>query len=278
MQWELSWGDWLTDWSDWLIDRLIGAISFVVTFRLMVIGLIDRLIGAISFVVTFRLMVIGLTDGLIRAISVGHRIQADGDWLGLMDRLIDWLHASRLDTTEQRDAGSSGWMDGMSEWVRVMMIDWDWLINRSGWWMDGWIDGWIGYMLSRGLKPRCRSEYLGQLDGWSESWWELWWLPPHAPPLAAAERRDSGITQHTQACWGWIMQHRQHMMSAAAHTLVWSVRCNWTTRCEVCVVLGLVIRCDVMGWGRGENSRVNQYKSAFVVVQIYEHERNLRRS
>jgi hypothetical protein len=45
----------------------------------MVIGLIDRLIGAISFVVTFRLMVIGLTDGLIRAISVGHRIQADGD-------------------------------------------------------------------------------------------------------------------------------------------------------------------------------------------------------
>ena len=58
---------------------MIGAISFVVTFRLMVIGLIDRLIGAISFVVTFRLMVIGLTDGLIGAISVGHRIQADGD-------------------------------------------------------------------------------------------------------------------------------------------------------------------------------------------------------
>eukprot|EP01046_Picozoa_sp_COSAG06_P043462 COSAG06_NODE_5693_length_3315_cov_330.218216_6_plen_88_part_00 len=35
---------------------------------------------------------------------------------------------------------------------------------------------------------------------------------------------------------------------------------------------------DVWGGGRGENSRVNQYKSAFVVVQIYEHERNLRRS
>ena len=43
------------------------------------------------------------------------------------------------------------------------------------------------------------------------------------------------------------------------------------------VWLGWVIRCDLMGWGRGENSRVNQYKSAFV-VQIYEHERNLRRS
>eukprot|EP01046_Picozoa_sp_COSAG06_P070094 COSAG06_NODE_19436_length_838_cov_62.589986_1_plen_42_part_00 len=41
---------------------MIGAISFVVTFRLMVIGLTDRLIGAISFVVTFRLMVIGLID------------------------------------------------------------------------------------------------------------------------------------------------------------------------------------------------------------------------
>ena len=35
---------------------MIGAISFVVTFRLMVIGLTDGLIGAISFVVTFRLM------------------------------------------------------------------------------------------------------------------------------------------------------------------------------------------------------------------------------
>eukprot|EP01046_Picozoa_sp_COSAG06_P027575 COSAG06_NODE_2444_length_6866_cov_141.297769_7_plen_38_part_00 len=35
--------------------------------------------GAISFVVTFRLMVIGLTDGLIGAISVVDRIQADGD-------------------------------------------------------------------------------------------------------------------------------------------------------------------------------------------------------
>ena len=45
----------------------------------MVIDRTDRLIGAISFVVTFRLMVIGLTDGLIGAISVVDRIQADGD-------------------------------------------------------------------------------------------------------------------------------------------------------------------------------------------------------
>jgi hypothetical protein len=62
-----------------LVDRLIGAISFVVTFRLMVIGLTHGLIGAISFFVTIKLMVIVLTDGLIGAISVVDRIQADGD-------------------------------------------------------------------------------------------------------------------------------------------------------------------------------------------------------
>ena len=69
-----------------------------------------------------------------------------------------------------------------------------------------------------------------------------------------------------------------HDVSSSTHSgLECEMQLN-NTMCEVCVVLGLVIRCDVMGWGRGENSRVNQYKSAFVVVQIYEHERNLRRS
>ena len=51
-------------------------------------------------------------------------------------------------------------------------------------------------MLSRGLEPRCRSEHLGQLD-WSDARADGC---HHVPPLAAAEGRDSGITQHTQAC------------------------------------------------------------------------------
>ncbi len=43
-------------------------------------GLIDRLIDAISVVVTFRLMVIGLIDGLIGAISVVGFRQMGIDW------------------------------------------------------------------------------------------------------------------------------------------------------------------------------------------------------
>ena len=67
-----------------------------------------------------------------------------------------------------------------------------------------------------------------------------------------------------------------HDVSSSTHS---GLECEMqldNTMCSVCG-LGSVITCDVMGWGRGENSRVNQYKSAFV-VQIYEHERNLRRS
>ena len=50
------------------------------------------------------------------------------------------------------------------------------------------------------------------------------------------------------------MQHRQHMMSAAAHTLVWSVMQLSDTMCEVCVVLGLVI--GVTWWGGGGGKTV----------------------
>eukprot|EP01046_Picozoa_sp_COSAG06_P027574 COSAG06_NODE_2444_length_6866_cov_141.297769_6_plen_100_part_00 len=63
--------------------------------------------------------------------------------------------------------------------------------------------------------------------------------------------------------------------AAAAHS---GLECEMQLDNTMSSVCGFAvgIRCDVMGWGRGENSRVNQYKSAFVVVQIHEHERNLR--
>jgi hypothetical protein len=82
---------------DWLIDWLAQSQSSI-ALRLMFDWLDwDRSIGAISFVVTFRLMVIGLTDWLIGAISFVDRIEADGD---RTDRSLEWLHASRrLDTT-----------------------------------------------------------------------------------------------------------------------------------------------------------------------------------
>jgi len=129
-------------------------------------------------------------------------------------------------------------------------------------------------MLSRGLKPRCRSEYLGQLD-WSDV--EAGWLPPCATPRCSGAQRFMHNPMHSDLLRLDYATQTAHDVSSSTHSgLECEMQLN-NTMCEVCVVLGSVIRCDVMGWGRGENSRVNQYKSAFV-VQIYEHERNLRRS
>ena len=141
--------------------------------------------------------------------------------------------------------------------------------------MDGWMDGWIGYyMLSRGLKPRCRSEYLGQLD-WSDVGAGCGCHHVRHPRRGGGQRFMHNPTHSGLLRLDYATQTAHDVSSSTNSGLECVLR--WTTRCQVCVVLGLVIRCDVMGWGRGENSRVNQYKSAFV-VQIYEHERNLRRS
>ena len=134
------------------------------------------------------------------------------------------------------------------------------------------MDWLIGYMLSRGLKPRCRSEHLGQLD-WSDSRAAGC---HHVPPLAAAEapRYRHNPTHSGLLRLDYATQTARDV-SSSTHS---GLECDATGQHDVkCVVLGWIIRCNVMGWGRGENSRVNQYKSAFV-VQIYEHERNLRRS
>ena len=142
--------------------------------------------------------------------------------------------------------------------------------------MDGWMDCRMDciHMLSRGLEPRCRSEYLGQLD-WSDL--RAGWLPPRATPRRSGAPRFMHNPTHSGLLRLDYATQTAHESAAAAHSgLECEMQLN-NTICEVCVVLGWVIRCDVMGWGRGENSRVNQYKSAFV-VQIYEHERNLRRS
>ena len=102
-----------------------------------------------------------------------------------------------------------------------------------------------------------------------------------ATPCATPRRSGAPRFMHNPTHSGLLRldyaTQTAHDVSSSTHS---GLECDATeaTRCVVCVVLGLVIRCDVMGWGRGENSRVNQYKSAFVVVQIYEHERNLRRS
>ena len=138
----------------------------------------------------------------------------------------------------------------------------------------GLIDGWIGYMLSRGLEPRCRSEYLGQLD-WSDL--RAGWLPPFATPRCRGAQRFMHNPTHSGLLRLDYATQTAHDVSSSTHS---GLECEMqlsNTMSSVCG-FGLVIRCDVMGWGRGENSRVNQYKSAFVVVQIYEHERNLRRS
>ena len=59
------------------------------------------------------------------------------------------------------------------------------------------------------------------------------------------------------------MQHRQHMMSAAAHTLVWSGMQLNNTMSSVCGFGGVVIRCLCDGVGEGGKQSSKSIQECF---------------
>jgi hypothetical protein len=162
--------DWSIDRADWLMAGWTGRMDWIHAepraYRLndwMIEWLNDYMIACPIDWSDW------LIDWLIGAISVVDRIQADGDWLGLMDRLID-CEPARHYGSNVTQAVVDGLMDGLSERVRVMLIDR--LIGLVDGLMAGWLDG-LDICWAAGLN---RDAGLSTWDSWiggSESWWEL---------------------------------------------------------------------------------------------------------